>query len=161
MNEQSRDLFDANMYDINMDEQSRDLYDACKDGDFEGVKGLKNVDVDLNIKGKYEKVLLYLACRDGHLKIVEFLVNDNIDLNIKSNIIKNTALHYACNEGHLNIVKILVNAGLDFNLENYWGFSPLMYAKIREYENIVEFLKNYTQKLIKATSSKKQIKNKI
>ena len=52
----------------------------------------------------------------------------------------NTALMNACWKGHLSVVRFLVEAGASVNLQNYYGWTAMMWAVNHDATRIVDYL---------------------
>jgi len=52
----------------------------------------------------------------------------------------NTALMNACWKGHLSVVRFLVEAGASINLQNYYGWTAMMWAVNHDAVRVVDYL---------------------
>ena len=86
---------------------------------------------------------LYFAVDEGHKDIVEFLISKGADINAK-NKIGGTVLHLLTTEGQeddTNMIEFLLSKGANINAkDNMTGGTPLHYASMNGYKNIVKFL---------------------
>lgn len=51
-----------------------------------------------------------------------------------------SALHICCEKGHYECAELLLLAGATADIRDKWGHTPLMYAVIGEWTEIVELL---------------------
>ena len=80
-------------------------------------KELNEIDIDLNLKGRFGCTLLHLACIKGYFTIVQLLIkNSRVQINI-SNKKGYTPFHFACGYGCAEAVDILLNNNLIQNGE--------------------------------------------
>jgi len=84
---------------------------ACKKGDFDLVKSLVDVGVDIEGVGSNGATPLMMATSQQEDDIVEFLLRKGADVNQHYN--NWTALMEAADEGSLESMKLLLNAGAD------------------------------------------------
>lgn len=92
---------------------------------------LKNKDIDVNLKNKYDCYnALMFASFKGHKNIVKLLLkNKDIDVNAKDRL-GQTALIWAIKENHQDIVELLLkHKDININLEDNKGYNVLMIAK--------------------------------
>ena len=96
--------------------------------------------IDIDIKGEYERTPLHYACEYGHLPIVEYLISKgaNIELNNENG---EYPIHIASKGGHFSIVQYLIekqNAVKD--KKGRWERTPLHYACWKNHLEIFSYL---------------------
>jgi len=116
----------------------------AKLGNTELVKILIDNGADVNAKGgTLSATPLHLAAEKGFKDSVELLILSGADINAKNNI-GGTVLHHLTTDGqvdNVDMIESLLANGANINAkDNITGGTPLHYAAMNGYKNIVEFL---------------------
>jgi len=116
----------------------------AKLGNTELVKFLIDNGADVNAKGgTLGATPLHLAAEKGFKDIVELLILSGADINAKNNI-GGTVLHHLTTDGqvdNVDMIEFLLAKGANINAkDNMTGGTPLHYASMNGYKNIVKFL---------------------
>lgn len=107
---------------------------------------LKNYpEIDLYMVSRYGKLYIVDSISlinngDEYERIVKILIEHMDPLKIKTHLLSYPPLHAAVNFGHLNIVKLLVESGHNVNGHNKKNMTPLHYALIKVYTDVVSYL---------------------
>jgi ankyrin repeat protein len=80
---------------------------------------------------------LYQAASDGQLEIVELLLTNGAEVDRGSEC---TPFMIACSWEHFNVAKRLLDAGANIDYRDSDGRTSLFLAKIRDKQNIIDFL---------------------
>lgn len=113
-------------------------------GDKEMVELLVANGADLNAKDDNTGITpLHLAADEGYKDIIEFLISKGADINGRDKI-GGTALHHLAQEGQkddTDMIEFLIAKGANINAKDHMtGGTPLHYASMNGYKNIVKFL---------------------
>ena len=101
---------------------------------------IEQQNVDIDIKGYYEKIPLQYACENGHLQIAQYLISKGANINIKDRR-EDHVIHYASKGGHLPVVQYLIEKeNVDINNKATNGASLLHCACRRGKLHIVKYL---------------------
>ncbi|KAL3450534.1 ankyrin repeat-containing domain protein [Aspergillus insuetus] len=84
--------------------------------------------------------LLTLVVSRGHLELAAALLERGADPNLINHVDCRSALWSAADSGHLELVKLLIKHGASLEIRDILGRSPLVMAKKREWNLIVEYL---------------------
>lgn len=95
---------------------------------------------DLNVTADNDLDALCLSCRCGNTKNIENLITLGFDVNRESRNNHIRPIHIACKYGHLNVVKLLSKNKCDLSACNSSHRSPMDYAVVGGYPQIIEFL---------------------
>uniref|UniRef100_A0A336LA29 CSON005817 protein n=1 Tax=Culicoides sonorensis TaxID=179676 RepID=A0A336LA29_CULSO len=115
------------------------MHFAIISNDFDLVKYLKEIGVDLTIKDMGGDTPLHIAALENRFEIVEYLLNAGAPINIGSNM-GWTPLLIAVERNNLSMVKILVEFGADCNYLNCFGWTPLHSASHSNFLEISKYL---------------------
>lgn len=102
---------------------------------------LFGADPDLPDKERGMTSLIHAAYK-GYVEILETLLPYIKAIDYKDPIFGQTALMEAARSGELKIIKRLVQSGALLHLQNNNGYTALDLAKMRNYHEIVTFLKS-------------------
>lgn len=154
-------------YGANIDTSSPDsysaLHEAASNNKLEIVNYLLDVDPDIiDTHGRHQYTALLIACENGHIEVVRCLLNRGANVNIgdplmtaciegyteivklllekKPYINDRAFLHIACKNGNLPLVSILVNIESHIDSMNSDGKTPLYYACINGFDDIIHVL---------------------
>lgn len=116
-----------------------------KEADFDIIKFLLENKADPNFKTVRASALI-LAVRNDDSDATKLLLENKADPNLKS-LYGYTALMWAASNGNLNIVELLLDHGADPHAKNKDGKTAESIARERRYNDIADFIKNYTYKL--------------
>ncbi len=104
------------------------------------------VDHGANVNAKMDDggvTPLHMAADNGLKDIIEFLISKGVDINGTDNI-GGTALHHLAQEDqedNVEMIEFLLSKGANINAKDYTtGGTPLHYAALNGYKNMVEFL---------------------
>ena len=103
------------------------LLTAVREGELEEVKGLLEVDADVNTSDRGGHNPLHLAARYGHKDMVLLLVEKGADVNAE-NIFGDTPLRYALaafGQGDKDVIELLIKNGADVNAVGDGALTPL------------------------------------
>jgi len=100
-------------------------------------------EVDVLFADDNGETYLFKAAQAGDLEQVKVQIENGADVH-KKTFRGETPLYAAVGSGSLEVVKYLLENGSesDINVSANWGFTPLREASIKQYTEIVEFLKN-------------------
>lgn len=149
---------------------SSNIIDATIMGDIDAVKKIIGSGINLSTRTALGKTPLMCAIESGHEDIAMLLIDhykgmqDNYKVTALMYAAKNnmldvakllisceageqddmgwSALMYAVDNGNLEMVQLLVDS--EYILKSNTGRAAVAYANARQYENIVEYLSNYT-----------------
>ena len=79
------------------------------------------------------------AASQGDLSEARRSLVTGVDIN-KGDYDLRTALHLAAAEGQFDMVKYLVSKGADVNVKDRWNNTPIVDAKTKNHQDIVDFL---------------------
>ncbi len=82
---------------------------------------------------------LHHASQQGHTHIIEQLLEADVDINAQTRT-GDTAMHLAAKKGHSNVIRLLLSQGADPLTLNKSSKSPLVEARDRAYDQVVEML---------------------
>ena len=95
------------------------IHMAAKNGQLKIVQYLiEKQNVDINIKGNYDRTPLHYACYSRSLPVVEYLILHGADPNV-ADVFRHTPLHAACSQNLVDMVKFLLEHGADKELDVY------------------------------------------
>ena len=109
------------------------LFHAVKENHGEEVtsllRGLRDINVDINVTDEKGGSVLHVACRHGRAKILPLLMaHPGINVNLKTSA-GMTPLAVACHNGHVEAVRILLkDARVSVNEKSRDGRTPLGWA---------------------------------
>ena len=83
---------------------------------------------------------LHYAAWNGHLDTVKFILDREPGEIDRQDVYRYTPLHYAIDRGHLDIVELLADRGAATGLKNKAGYTPLSFARKKNFAAIEEFL---------------------
>ncbi|KAJ5078148.1 ankyrin repeat and death domain-containing protein [Anaeramoeba ignava] len=111
-----------------------------KKGDLSQVQSLLSQEISVNFSDQKKWTALISASHYGKYGVVKELLNvKDIDLQAKNDL-GGTALHHAAHQGHVEIVEELCSQNADINAQDFFGFTPLHYAKdIKVAEKMLKF----------------------
>jgi L-ascorbate metabolism protein UlaG (beta-lactamase superfamily) len=120
-----------------------EIHKAAKDGDFETVKKLLEVDPNLlNTGNRLQQTPLLMASFGGHADIVRFLIEKGARID-QPDSFGATPLHMAVLGGQAEIVELLIAKGADVNIKSRNGKIPLQMAFENDAPAVVEvFIKH-------------------
>jgi ankyrin repeat protein len=124
-------------------DQKRAIHIAAHTGNKDVLEVIFNQKADVNevvmardVKGDLP---LFIAVMAGHDDAVEEFLKDGFDLTI-TNWNRQTALHLACQVGSLPISRKLVDRGARLDSRDVFGNTPLHYAAMGDWHDIVNTL---------------------
>ncbi|MDQ0781317.1 ankyrin repeat protein/ketosteroid isomerase-like protein [Chryseobacterium sp. W4I1] len=104
------------------------------------------------LSGLMGATVLHEAAYAGHVKVIEILMQyieknsiKGIDINAQGLYNGMTALHDAVWQNNMGAVKILVDKGADLSLTSHSGLTPLEFAELYNYSEIILFLKDVSK----------------
>lgn len=80
------------------------------------------------------------GCKLGNLKLVKRLWEENPNYMFNQDHFKLTGLHWAIKRRQYQIVKFLCLKNIHLETKDFWGNTPLYYAVLNKFEEIVEIL---------------------
>jgi cytohesin len=113
------------------------LCNAAEKGHKDVVELLLSKGADANAKDNNDFTPLHCAVDSGHADVVGLLLARGADPNHRARTCW-TPLHYAALSGHADVVGLLLASGADPNLGDCHGFTPLVQAKGRDIEELLE-----------------------
>lgn len=119
--------------------QSYIMMHACKLGFVDIVQYMLEQGGNVNQVFRNGETPLHVACRSGHVNVVDVLLSAGANVN-QPNDRGETPLHAVCSQrtSHdVEIVKKLLAAGADMHLRTVDGLSPVYYASIKNYTDMV------------------------
>ena len=136
----SRDGLDS-LFETIEDENTKLLFYASKYGQRNVVNYcIRDMGVNVNVKGKNGETPLIIAAKYGETNIVQYLLEKKADADVQMYDDKCTALIFACAGGFQDIVKMLLTYGVNVNLYDKYNNSPLIFAINNGHTEIVEML---------------------
>ncbi|KAK9807777.1 hypothetical protein WJX72_008952 [[Myrmecia] bisecta] len=99
---------------------------------------------DANARNEKQDMPLHVACSRGDSAIVQALLAAGSAVDALNAVLTAagvshaTALALAANEGRLEAVKVLVEAGMDLEAREFFGYTALERAVIKEHADIVK-----------------------
>jgi len=84
---------------------------------------------------------LIAAIRKENKSLVKLLLDNGADINYSGDGME-TAIVACAKTGNKDIIKLLVNIGADLNRKDEVGFTALDYARIKDYDDLFEYLKS-------------------
>ncbi|XP_055858341.1 ankyrin-1-like isoform X2 [Episyrphus balteatus] len=126
-----------------MNTTKSDLMKAIRNGELEIIKEYlhqNKMSDDQPWAGGY--ALLRKSIEHNHTELSILLLNSGSKVNSKSpkRNHTNTALHFAVQNGDIEIIQMLINRGAYLNVQNKIGWTPIIYAVVREQKEIAEML---------------------
>ena len=101
---------------------------------------IEEQNIDINIKGQFERTPIHYACSNGHFPIVQYLISRGADINSKDSN-GDYLIHYASEGGLLPIVMFLIEKhGIDKDITGYEKDTPLHNACRGGHLSIVKYL---------------------
>lgn len=120
------------------DIDTKDLYELfCTCKYFNSIKF--GVLVDKYGYELLQKSLLQQA-RLGNKYSLQSLIDNGVDVNYQCTKYKDTSLIIAADYGHIEVVKLLLNNNANITLQDTGGFTALIWAAVRNHENIVQYI---------------------
>src|ERR1700676_3210293 len=104
---------------------------ACASGDGALAKQLLEAGANANAVRWNGETALMIAAGAGSLEAVRELIKHGSDVKPVGGSKKQTALMWAAAEGHSDVVQELIERGADVNAVSAGGFTPLLFAAIK------------------------------
>ena len=124
-------------------EKGQELFNAINNRvDLTIIKDLlENPNIAVNFIGDFGRTPLMLASRDGNTPVVKLLIANGADVNAKDTTqTKDTALMLATQAGKQNVAELLLNAGAMVDAKSRLGWTALMIASDRRFQELVKLL---------------------
>ncbi|CAH0549306.1 unnamed protein product [Brassicogethes aeneus] len=118
------------------------LHDAAATGNVEIAKVLLSKDADIDAQDINGYSPLMFAVNKNHTETAKFLINHGADVNLRSSKYNSTALHDAAATENVEIAKVLLSKDADIDAQDINGYSPLMFAVIKNHTETAKFLIN-------------------
>ncbi|MFC1793873.1 ankyrin repeat domain-containing protein [Planctomycetota bacterium] len=98
---------------------------------------------DINAKDNESCTALHRATEKHHTEVAELLLAKGADVNARTLDKEETPLIWAAYYGYNDVAELLIAMGADINLKDQLGRTPLVVAKEKEREEIVELLRKH------------------
>ena len=85
---------------------------------------------------------LHAAAYAGNTEAAKLLLQYHVDINKQGPNNGYTALHDAIWQGHLETARVLLDAGASLTVQSHLGETPLMFAKAKHHEAIVNLIEH-------------------
>ena len=118
------------------------LHYASERGYLKVVEALLSKGAEIDVEDGDRCTPLMLAVRRRHIDILLYLIDHGADVNEKGYNMERTALHYASKRGDLKVVEALLSKGAEIDVEDRNQCTPLLWAAIREHNDILLLLIN-------------------
>lgn len=113
------------------------MADAAWDGDILQVHGLIIRRVDVNSRDKHGQLVLNICIQQQHEPITRLLLDRGAKVNAQDDVTLMTPLNNSIIMGNKALTRRLLKRGADVNLADSEGFTPLLWASMRGYLEVV------------------------
>lgn len=123
------------------------LHLASQNGHNQTLRELLYAGCSTSLHNDYGDTPLHTACRYGHAGVVRILISAKCDADA-FNLNHDTPLHITCAMGRRKLTKLLLEAG-SMQFQNLQHETPRDIAQRKNLKEILEIMKNYTEKMEK------------
>lgn len=123
------------------------LHLAAQNGHNQTLRELLYAGCSTSLHNDYGDTPLHTACRYGHAGVVRILISAKCDVDA-FNLNHDTPLHITCAMGRRKLTKLLLEAG-SMQFQNLQHETPRDIAQRKNLKEILEIMKNYTEKMEK------------